>query len=72
MRQCSILIVKLVLEEKLSEQMLKSIVKLMFNIISSIEFNLINKNNNDFQKISRFELFRKFLSKNLRNILRKN
>ena len=37
-----------------------------------IEFNLIQKNINDFQKISRLGLFRKFLSKQLRNILRKN
>ena len=37
-----------------------------------IEFNLIQKNKNDFQKISRLTLFRKFLSKHLRNILRKN
>ena len=35
-----------------------------------IEFNLIQKNKNDFQKISRLTLFRKFLSKHLRNILR--
>ena len=38
----------------------------------NIEFNLINKKENSFQKISRFVLFRKFLSKHLRNILRKN
>ena len=38
----------------------------------NIEFNLIQKNKNDFQKISRLTLFRKFLSKHLRNILRKN
>ena len=38
----------------------------------NIEFNLIQKNKNDFQKISRLALFRKFLSKHLRNILRKN
>ena len=38
----------------------------------NIEFNLIKKNKNDFQKISRLALFRKFLSKHLRNILRKN
>ena len=38
----------------------------------SIEFNLINKNKNDIQKVSRLVLFRKFLSKYLRNILRKN
>ena len=36
----------------------------------SIEFNLINKNKNDIQKVSRLVLFRKFLSKYLRNILR--
>ena len=36
----------------------------------NIEFNLIQKNENDFQKISRLTLFRKFLSKHLRNILR--
>ena len=39
---------------------------------NNIEFNLIQKNKNDFQKISRLILFRKFLSKHLRNILRKN
>ena len=38
----------------------------------NIEFNLIQKNKNDFQKISRLTLLRKFLSKHLRNILRKN
>ena len=38
----------------------------------NIEFNLIQKNKNDFQKISRLTLFRKFLSKHLRKILRKN
>ena len=38
----------------------------------NIEFNLVQKNKNDFQKISRLTLFRKFLSKHLRNILRKN
>ena len=38
----------------------------------NIEFNFINKNTNGFQKISRFVLFRKFLSKHLRNIIRKN
>ena len=38
----------------------------------NIEFNLIQKNKNDFQKISRLTLFRKFLSKHLRSILRKN
>ena len=38
----------------------------------NIEFNLIQKNKNDSQKISRLTLFRKFLSKHLRNILRKN
>ena len=38
----------------------------------NIEFNLIQKNKNDIQKISRFVLFRKFLSKHIRNILRKN
>ena len=38
----------------------------------NIEFNLIQKKKNDFQKISRLTLFRKFLSKHLRNILRKN
>ena len=38
----------------------------------NIEFNLIQKNKNDFQKISRLTLFRKFLSKHLRNVLRKN
>ena len=38
----------------------------------NIEFNLIQKNKNDFQKISRLTLFRKFLSKYLRNVLRKN
>ena len=38
----------------------------------NIEFNLIQKNKNDFQTISRLTLFRKFLSKHLRNILRKN
>ena len=37
-----------------------------------IEFNLVNKKENSFQKISRFVLFRKFLSKHTRNILRKN
>ena len=37
-----------------------------------IEFNLVNKKENSFQKISRFVLFRKFLSKHIRNILRKN
>ena len=39
---------------------------------NNIEFNLIQKNKNDFQKISRLTLFRKFLSKHIRNILRKN
>ena len=39
---------------------------------NNIEFNLIQKNKNDYQKISRLTLFRKFLSKHLRNILRKN
>ena len=38
----------------------------------NIEFNLIQKKKNDFQKISRLTLFRKFLSKHLRNLLRKN
>ena len=38
----------------------------------NIEFNLTNKKENSFQKISRFVLFRKFLSKHIRNILRKN
>tara|TARA_B100000003_G_scaffold198628_1_gene203735 strand:- start:96 stop:713 length:618 start_codon:yes stop_codon:yes gene_type:complete len=38
----------------------------------NIEFNLVNKKENSFQKISRFTLFRKFLSKHIRNILRKN
>lgn len=38
----------------------------------NIEFNLIQKNKNDFQKISRLTLFRKFLSKHLRSFLRKN
>ena len=38
----------------------------------NIEFNLIQKKKNDFQKISRLTLFRKFLSKHLRNVLRKN
>ena len=38
----------------------------------NIEFNLIQKNKYDFPKISRFVLFRKFLSKHIRNILRKN
>ena len=38
----------------------------------NIEFNLIQKNKNVFQKISRLTLFRKFLSKHLRNVLRKN
>ena len=38
----------------------------------NIEFNLIQKKKSDFQKISRLTLFRKFLSKHLRNILRKN
>tara|TARA_B100001287_G_scaffold9252_1_gene7136 strand:- start:168 stop:809 length:642 start_codon:yes stop_codon:yes gene_type:complete len=38
----------------------------------NIEFNLIQKNKKDFQKISRLTLFRKFFSKHLRNILRKN
>ena len=38
----------------------------------NIEFNLIQKNKNNFQKISRLTLLRKFLSKHLRNILRKN
>ena len=38
----------------------------------NIEFNLLEKNKNDFQKISRLTLFRKFLSKHLRNILRQN
>ena len=38
----------------------------------NIEFNLIQKKKNDFQKISRLTLFRKILSKHLRNILRKN
>ena len=37
-----------------------------------IEFNLVNKKENSFQKISRFVLFRKFLSKHIRNIIRKN
>ena len=37
-----------------------------------IEFNLVNKKENSFQKISRLTLFRKFLSKHLRNVLRKN
>ena len=37
-----------------------------------IDFNLINKNKNEYQKISRLVLFRKFLSKYLRNILRQN
>ena len=38
----------------------------------NIEFNLIQKKKSDFQKISRLTLFRKFLSKHLRNVLRKN
>ena len=38
----------------------------------TIDFNIIHKNKNDFQKISRLVLFRKFLSKHLRNILRKS
>ena len=38
----------------------------------NIEFNLIQKKKSNFQKISRLTLFRKFLSKHLRNILRKN
>ena len=38
----------------------------------NIEFNLILKKKSDFQKISRLTLFRKFLSKYLRNVLRKN
>ena len=38
----------------------------------NIEFNLINKKENSFQKISRFVLFRKFISKHIRNFLRKN
>jgi len=36
----------------------------------NIEFNLIKKNKNEIQKVSRLVLFRKFLSKYLRNILR--
>ena len=38
----------------------------------NIEFNLIQKKKSNFQKISRLTLFRKFLSKHLRNVLRKN
>ena len=38
----------------------------------NIEFNLIQKKKDAFQKISRLTLFRKFLSKHLRNLLRKN
>ena len=38
----------------------------------SIEFNLIIKNREVSQKISRLVLFRKFLSKHLRNLIRKN
>ena len=38
----------------------------------NIEFNLLNKNKYSYQKISRLALFRKFLSKQLRNFLRKN
>ena len=38
----------------------------------TIEFNLIEKTNKNFQKISRLTLFRKFFSKILRNILRRN
>ncbi len=36
----------------------------------NIEFNLIKKNKNEIQKVSRLVLFRKFLSKYLRNIIR--
>ena len=36
----------------------------------TIEFNLIEKTNKNFQKISRLTLFRKFLSKLLRNLIR--
>ncbi len=39
---------------------------------NSIEFTLINKNKNKFKKISRLTLFRKFLSKIIRNILNRN
>ena len=38
----------------------------------NIDFNLVNKKENSFQKISRFVLFKKFFSKHIRNILRKN
>ena len=38
----------------------------------TIEFTFIEKTNENFQKISRLTLFRKFFSKILRNILRRN
>jgi len=37
---------------------------------NSIEFNIVNKNLDNYKKISRFSLFRKFFSKLLRNIIR--
>ncbi len=39
---------------------------------NSIEFSLINKNKDKFKKISRLTLFRKFLSKIIRNLLNRN
>tara|TARA_X000000368_G_C22899038_1_gene653230 strand:+ start:124 stop:741 length:618 start_codon:yes stop_codon:yes gene_type:complete len=39
---------------------------------NSIDFNLISKNIETFQKISRLVLLRKFISKHLRNIFRRN
>ena len=37
---------------------------------NSIEFNIVDKNLDNYQKISRFSLFRKFFSKLFRNIIR--
>jgi SAM-dependent methyltransferase len=37
---------------------------------NSIEFNIVDKNLDNYKKISRFSLFRKFFSKLLRNIIR--
>ena len=37
---------------------------------NSIEFNIADKNLDNYKKISRFSLFRKFFSKLLRNIIR--
>ena len=39
---------------------------------NNIKFDLIESNNKSFQKISRLTLFRKFLSKIMRNLIRKN